>query len=399
MPAIYRWLSDKGLYVLPDLAADVDPLSISNLPSGRTSTGPRFAGILLPRSIVQRAGISQVPLKAMTYKGKSILITGADGFIGSHLVEEVVAAGGKVDALAQYNAFGSNGWLDELDDSVLGETQVHHGDIRDPHYISKLVAGHDVVFHLAALIAVPYSYHAPQSYVDVNVTGTLNVLEACRTHEVERFVQTSTSEVYGTAQSTPISEDHPLQGQSPYAASKIAADMMVEAYVRSFELPAVILRPFNTYGPRQSERAIIPTIIRQALDPTCEVINVGDTSPKRDFNYVSDTVAAFLAIGACSQIEYGRPFNCGTGVTTSVTELIELIVGITGANKPIKVDAGRKRPKNSEVQLLLADANKFRAATEWAPQVSLEAGLEGAVDWWRGHLMNNGVRRSTTYLV
>jgi len=335
----------------------------------------------------------------MGYKGKSVLITGADGFIGSHLVEEVVAAGGRVTALAQYNAFGSNGWLDDLDDEILSKTQISYGDIRDAHFVNRLVAGHDMVFHLAALIAVPYSYIAPQSYVDVNVSGTLNMLEACRTHKVERFIQTSTSEVYGTAITTPITEEHPLQGQSPYAASKIAADMMVEAYVRSFELPAVILRPFNTYGPRQSERAIIPTIIRQALDSNCETIKIGDTSPKRDFNYVTDTVAAFLAIGACSQIDYGQPFNCGTGTAASVADLIEIIVGITGANKPIEVDTARMRPKNSEVQLLLADADRFRNATEWAPQVSLEAGLEHAVDWWRRQLTNSSVRHSTTYLV
>lgn len=335
----------------------------------------------------------------MTYKGKSVLITGADGFIGSHLVEEVVAAGGKVAALAQYNAFGSNGWLDELDDKVLGETEIHRGDIRDPYYINRLVAGRDVVFHLAALIAVPYSYHAPQSYVDVNLTGTLNVLEACRTHGVERMIHTSTSEVYGTAQETPITENHPLQGQSPYAASKIAADAMVEAYVRSYGLPALILRPFNTYGPRQSERAVIPTIIRQALDPNCEVIKVGDTAPERDFNYVSDTVDAFLAAGHIEGLEYGQPFNSGSGIATSVAEVIELVVGLTGVNKPIEVDSARKRPENSEVHLLLADANRFTTTTGWAPKVSLEDGLARSTDWWRRQLESGGVRRGTSYLI
>ncbi len=353
----------------------------------------------MPWRIVRCAGFLQVPLEAMTYKGKSILITGADGFIGSHLVEEVVAAGGKVTALAQYNAFGSNGRLDELDDKVLGETQIHRGDIRDPHYVNRLVAGHDLVFHLAALIAVPYSYHAPQSYVDVNVTGTLNILEACRAHGVERLIHTSTSEVYGTAQATPISEDHPLQGQSPYAASKIAADVMVEAYVRSYELPAVMLRPFNTYGPRQSERAVIPTIIRQALDPACAAIVVGDTSPKRDFTYVDDTVDAFLAAGHDSQLEYGRPFNSGTGVATSVADVIELVVRLTGANKPIEVDEARKRPENSEVHLLLADASQFAAATGWVPKVSLEDGLERSTEWWRGRFESGDVRRTTNFLI
>ncbi len=333
------------------------------------------------------------------YRGRRVLVTGADGFIGSHLVEALVAAGARVTALAQYNAFGSNGWLDELDEDVRAKLDVRRGDVRDAAYVAQLVAGHEVVFHLAALIAIPYSYHAPQSYVDVNVTGTLNVLEACRAHGVERLVHTSTSEVYGTALTTPIAEDHPLQGQSPYAATKIAADMMVEAYVRSFALPAVILRPFNTYGPRQSERAVIPTVIRQALDPACEAIHVGDVSPKRDFSYVSDTVEAFLAVGTAAALEFGRPYNSGTGVATSIAEVIDRVVALTGVNKPVEIEEARKRPEKSEIRLLLADAKRLGAATGWTPRVSLEDGLARAIEWWRARLASGAVRRGTGYLM
>ncbi|MEN8198354.1 MAG: SDR family NAD(P)-dependent oxidoreductase, partial [Pseudomonadota bacterium] len=229
----------------------------------------------------------------MTYRGKNVLVTGADGFIGSHLVEALAQNGAKVTALALYNAFGSHGWLDELSDKVAARLTRTRGDLRDTAFMDRLVEGQDFVFHLGALIAIPHSYDAPQSYVDTNIAGTLNVLEAARRHGVSRLVHTSTSEVYGTALVKPITEDHPLQGQSPYSASKIGADMMAEAYARSFDLPVVILRPFNTYGPRQSERAVIPTVIRQALDPECDSIKVGDVAPTRDFNYVGDTVDAF----------------------------------------------------------------------------------------------------------
>src|SRR3546814_319823 len=208
--------------------------------------------------------------------------------------------------------------------------------------MQRLVAGHDIVFHLAALIAIPFSYVAPQSYVDVNVTGTLNVLEACRAHRVGRWVHTSTSGVDGTARLTPITEDHPLQGQSPYSASKIAADMLAEAYARSFDLPVVVLRPFNTYGPRQSERAVIPTVVRQALDPGCPVIRIGDTSPKRDFTYVGDTVGAFIAAGAADGLDRGRPYNSGTGRAVSVGDVVDLVVALTGANKPLQTEAERQ---------------------------------------------------------
>jgi NAD dependent epimerase/dehydratase len=332
------------------------------------------------------------------YKDRSILVTGADGFIGSHLVERLAEAGAKVTALAQYNASGTTGWLEELDQSVAERTTVERGDIRDPAFVSRLVSGQEIVFHLAALIAIPYSYVAAQSYVDTNVTGTLNVLEAARTHGVTRVVHTSTSEVYGTAITTPISEDHPLQGQSPYSASKIGADMMAEAYARSFDLPVAILRPFNTYGPRQSERAVIPTVIRQALDPECEAIAIGDTRPTRDFNYVGDTVAAFAAIGVAENVNFGQPYNAGSGVAVSVGEMIEQVRVITGVNKPVVNEAVRARPLGSEVMVLLADSRRLSAATGWTSSVDFETGLTNTIEWWRGRLAKGGVRRAKEYL-
>src|SRR5689334_9496711 len=228
-----------------------------------------------------------------SYAGTKVLVTGADGFIGSHLTEALVSAGADVMALAQYNSFDSHGWLDDISESVRERVNLVRGDVRDAAFVSRLVQGHAIVFHLAALIAIPHSYVSPQSYVETNVLGTLNVLEATRLHGTERVVHTSTSEVYGTALTMPIDESHPLQGQSPYSASKTAADMMAEAFVRSFGRPVVILRPFNTFGPRQSERAIIGTIIRQALDPSCPATMIGDATTVRDLTFVADTAAAF----------------------------------------------------------------------------------------------------------
>jgi len=337
--------------------------------------------------------------ETMNLAGKAVLVTGGDGFIGSHLVEALVRDGARVSALAQYNPFGDVGWLDDLDAAVAGEVEILRGDLRDGAFMHRAVAGQAVVFHLAALIAIPYSYESPASYVDTNVTGTLNVLEACRSHGVERVVHTSTSEVYGTALVTPITEDHPLQGQSPYSASKIGADMMAEAFARSFDLPVAILRPFNTYGPRQSERAVIPTVIRQALDPNCEVIHVGDTTPTRDFNYVGDTVDAFRAIGTSAAVEYGRPYNSGTGVMVSVGEMIEIVRDITGTNKPVESEEARFRPGNSEVRTLLADPARLSAATGWTPATDLGAGLEKTVAWWQQRIAANRVRRDTGYLL
>lgn len=333
------------------------------------------------------------------YTGKNVLVTGADGFIGSHLSAALVRAGASVTALCQYNSFGSIGWLDDVPGNIRRELTILSGDIRDPHFVRSLATNKDVIFHLAALIAIPYSYVAPQSYVDTNITGTLNFLEACRSGDVGLMVHTSTSEVYGTAIFTPITEDHPLQGQSPYSASKIAADHMVEAYFRSFDVPAVILRPFNTFGPRQSERAVIPTVIRQALDPNCQAIKLGDLSPVRDFNYVEDIASAFLSIGCAQNLEMGTAYNAGTGIAMTVGEMVECVRGIVGGNKPIVTESARKRPPKSEVFALLAGAGRFREATGWHPDHSFQEGLVKTVDWWRDVISQNKQRSDATYLV
>lgn len=329
----------------------------------------------------------------MTYRGARVLVTGADGFIGSHLTEALVEAGATTTALALYNSFDSFGWLDDLPDQVRAGLALVRGDVRDAALVDRLVQHQDIVFHLAALIAIPYSYAAPQAYVETNVLGTLNVLEAARRHGTARVIQTSTSEVYGTALTTPIDETHRLQGQSPYSASKIGADMMAEAFARSFGIPVVILRPFNTYGPRQSERAIIPTLVRQILDPRCTAILVGDTTTVRDLTFVKDTVAAFMAAGAATAIEYGAAYNAGSQKSIRVSELIDIAMELTCCKKPVKRDDARLRPPNSEVRELLANASRFHGATGWKPQVSLRDGLERTIAWWRNRLSEGDVRR------
>jgi UDP-glucose 4-epimerase len=260
------------------------------------------------------------------------------------------------------------------------------------------VKGQGIVFHLAALIAIPHSYVAAHSYVETNVVGTLNVLEAARGSGVRRIVHTSTSEVYGSALTMPITESHPLQGQSPYSASKIGADMMVEAFARSFELPVAILRPFNTFGPRQSERAVIPTILRQMLDPACTALEVGDISTVRDFTFVEDTAAAFMALGATAAIAFGRPYNAGSGVAVSVSDLIELAAELTGCNKPICQAPARMRPGESEVRALLADSSRLAADTGWQPRTSLRDGLIRTITWWRDRLTRGFVRRQSEFM-
>jgi len=335
----------------------------------------------------------------MSYRGKRVLVTGADGFIGSHLAEALVRDNAEVTALALYNAFDRYGWLDEADPELRASMTLVRGDIRDAVAMHRLAEGHDVVFHLAALIGIPYSYDSAQSYVDVNVTGTLNILEAARAHSVGRVVHTSTSEVYGTAQAKLIAESHPLVAQSPYAASKIAADKLAESYALAFDLPIAILRPFNTYGPRQSERAVIPTVIRQALDPGCDAISVGDTRPTRDFNFVADSVAAFLAVGAAGKLDFGRAYNSGTGTTVSVAAMIELVRAATGTNKPVDQDPGRFRPEKSEVRALIADARALTAATGWTPKTELKAGIGATVAWWRERLAKGHVRAGAHYMV
>jgi len=334
-----------------------------------------------------------------SYLGAKILVTGADGFIGSHLTEALVAVGAEVTALAQYNSFDSYGWLDDLPEQTRRKVKLVRGDIRDAAFVNRVVHGHQIVFHLAALIAIPYSYVAPQSYVETNVLGTLNVLEAAREHGTERIVQTSTSEVYGTALKMPIDESHALQGQSPYSASKIAADMMAEAFARSFGVPVVILRPFNTFGPRQSERAIIGTIIRQALDPSCPAIMVGDATTVRDLTFVTDTAAAFMAAGLSEGVEYGQAYNAGSQRAIMMSDLIDIIIDLTSSRKPVLQDDKRLRPTNSEVRALLADCTRFARATGWSPVVGLPEGLEKTVEWWRCRLSDQQVRRQKDFIM
>lgn len=329
----------------------------------------------------------------MTYDGTKVLVTGADGFIGSHLTEALIGKSAEVTALSLYNSFDSQGWLDDLSDKDRSRLKIIRGDLRDPAFVRRIVRDHDVVFHLGALIAIPQSYATPHAYVETNVVGTLNVLEAAREFGVKRVIHTSTSEVYGTAITMPIEESHPLQGQSPYSASKIGADMMAEAFARSFDVPVAILRPFNTFGPRQSERAIIPTIIRQALDGNCSAIRVGDTTPIRDLTFVEDTVAAFLAVGSASNIEFGRAYNAGGGKAVTVADLIKIVLEATRCDKPIIQDPQRLRPANSEVRALLADSSRLSRATGWRPQVALYEGIGRTIEWWRQRIDQGLVRR------
>ena len=334
----------------------------------------------------------------MGYRDVKVLITGADGFIGSHLTELLVEEGAAVTALALYNSFDQHGWLDDLSDEVRNKIKIVRGDVRDANFVRGLVRDQEIVFHLAALIAIPFSYVAARSYIDTNVVGTLNMLEAVRDLGVRRFVQTSTSEVYGTAITMPIGEDHPLQGQSPYSASKIGADMMAEAFARSFGLPIAILRPFNTFGPRQSERAVIPTLIRQTIDPACEAISLGDIRTVRDFSYVEDTARAFLAIGSASDILYGQPYNAGSGVAVSIEDVIASVRDITGCTKPLRLEPERRRPDMSEVRALLADSTKLTRQTAWTSRVPLLEGLERTVSWWRARLARGAMRPDAGFM-
>jgi NAD dependent epimerase/dehydratase len=309
-------------------------------------------------------------------------VTGADGFIGSHLVEGLVARGHRVRALALYTSLGSWGWLDTLPQDVLDNVEVVAGDVRDPEQMAAFCEGVDTLYHLAALIAIPYSYVAPRSYLETNAAGTLNVLEGVRRHGVRRMVHTSTSEVYGTAQRVPIDEDHPLQGQSPYSASKIAADQMVESFVRSFETPAVTMRPFNTYGPRQSSRAVIPTVVAQVAAGRRE-IRLGALDPTRDFNYVGDTVSAFITVGTAEDKVIGEVFNAGSGREISIGDLVRTVGTVMGVELEVKAEENRLRPAGSEVMRLLADRSKLEAATGWTPQTTLEQGLAITAEWFQ----------------
>ena len=333
----------------------------------------------------------------MTYRGKKVLVTGADGFIGSHLTEALVREEADVTALAAYNSFDSHGWLDDLPDNVRSRLRLVRGDVRDSAFLNRIVRGQTIVFHLAALIAIPHSYVAAQSYVETNILGTVNVLEAARQWDTERVVHTSTSEVYGTALTMPISETHPLQGQSPYSASKIGADMMAVSYARSFDTPVVIMRPFNTYGPRQSERAIVPTIIRHILDPICPAIMVGDTSPIRDLTFVEDTAMAFLTAGL-AELEFGHAYNAGSQRAVTISDVLDLVLELSGSKKPVLRDESRLRPQNSEVRALLADSSRFETETGWRARTSLRDGLERTLAWWRARLGEGRVRREKGYM-
>lgn len=307
----------------------------------------------------------------------AVMVTGADGFIGSHLVEELVKKGHKVKAFVYYNSFNTWGWLDTLPKEIMKSVEIFQGDIRDPNGVEEAMKGIETVFHLAALIAIPFSYHSPDTYVDTNIKGTLNVLQAARKLETKRVLITSTSEVYGTAQYTPIDEKHPFQGQSPYSATKIGADRLAESFYRSFQVPVSIVRPFNTYGPRQSARAVIPTIITQLLAGKTE-IHLGALSPIRDFNYVKDTVYGFISIYE-SDKTIGEEINIASQKEISIGELAQKLIIQINPHAEIICDEDRIRPEKSEVNRLLGSNEKLLRLTDWKQQFSLEEGLKNTI--------------------
>lgn len=315
---------------------------------------------------------------------KKVLVTGADGFIGSHLTESLLKKGYDVKAFTMYNSFNTWGWLDTLPKDELDQIEIFSGDVRDPNGVREALKGVDGVFHLAALIAIPFSYHSPDSYVDTNIKGTLNVLQAARELETERIMITSTSEVYGTAQYVPIDEKHPFQGQSPYSATKIGADRLAESFYRSFNLPVSIVRPFNTYGPRQSARAVIPTIISQLLSGK-EEIKLGSLTPTRDFNYVKDTAAGFIAIAESDQT-IGEEINIATQQEISIGELAREIINQINPKARIICDEQRLRPEKSEVNRLLGSNEKIKKLTDWEPHYTFEQGIRETIKWIRDNL-------------
>jgi dTDP-glucose 4,6-dehydratase len=318
-------------------------------------------------------------------RGKKILVTGADGFIGSHLTEALVRCGADVRAFVYYNSFNSWGWLDHAPADVRDSLEVFSGDIRDPHGVRQAMKDCEIVMHLAALIAIPYSYHSPDTYVDTNVKGTLNVLQAARELDTRKVVHTSTSEVYGTARFVPINEDHPLQGQSPYSATKIAADQMALAFHSSFGTPVAVIRPFNTYGPRQSARAVIPATIIQIASGQRH-LRLGSLHPTRDFNFIQDTVRGFLAV-AESERSVGQVINIGSNFEVSVGDTVRLIAELMDVEVEIETDIARVRPDKSEVERLVADNTKARELTGWQPQFQelegLRRGLVETITWFR----------------
>ncbi|MFN7534758.1 MAG: SDR family NAD(P)-dependent oxidoreductase [Brevundimonas sp.] len=324
--------------------------------------------------------MSDTPVDPAAFAGRTVLVTGAGGFIGSHLVERLVGLGARVRAFVRYTSHGGAGWLDRS--PARGDIEVVRGDLADRDSVEASAEGCDVALHLGALIAIPYSYQAPESYVRTNVIGTLNVLQAARRHGLSRVVHVSTSEVYGTAQIVPMTEAHPLVGQSPYSATKIGADKLAESYCLSFGTPVVTLRPFNTFGPRQSARAVIPTLITQAL--AGQTVRLGDLRPTRDFVFVDDTVEGFVRAALTPGIE-GETIHLGTGVETSVSELIDRVRAVTGADFEVISEAERLRPEASEVMRLIADAGHARARLGWAPTVTLDHGLARTTDFIRAH--------------
>ena len=317
----------------------------------------------------------------MRLKNKKVLVTGACGFIGSHLVERLIDEGSEVRAFVYYNSFNSWGWLDTFSKEKLDKIEIFTGDIRDYNGVRAATKGVDIVFHLAALIGIPFSYHSPDSYVDTNVKGTLNVLQACRDLNIEKVLVTSTSEVYGTAKYVPIDEKHPRQGQSPYSATKIGADFITESFYRSFNLPVVIVRPFNTYGPRQSARAVIPTMIIQLLSGKKEV-KLGALYPTRDLVFVKDTVEGFIEI-AKSDKTIGEEINIATGEEISIGDLARKIINMINPEAKIVTEKRRLRPEKSEVERLLGDNRKLKKLTNWTPKYSLDKGLKITVEWFK----------------
>jgi UDP-glucose 4-epimerase len=313
--------------------------------------------------------------------GKTVLVTGADGFIGSHLVERLITDGADVRAFCLYNSNGSAGWLDDSKIFQESGSEPLLADIRDPEAVRHAVSGVDIVFHLAALIAIPYSYLAPRSFVDTNVSGTLNVLEAVRTQGVAKMINTSTSEVYGTPETVPITESHPLRGQSPYSATKIAADKLCESYALSFGTPVTVLRPYNTFGPRQSARAVIPTILSQLL-AGATTIRLGAVSPRRDFTFVADTCDGFVR-AAAADLEPGTVVQLGTGRTVSIGETFDMCRAVLGVDAEVVTDEQRVRPAGSEVEILQSDPSLAQSLLGWTPQVSLEDGLAQTAEWLR----------------
>lgn len=316
----------------------------------------------------------------MVLKNKKILVTGAGGFIGSHLIEELLKEGGKIRAFIHYNSFNSYGWIDSLEKKARKSIDIFSGDISDPHGVKKAMRGYEIVFHLAALVGIPYSYHSPDTYVDTNITGTLNVLQAARELKVKKIIHTSTSEVYGTAQFVPITEEHPVNPQSPYSATKAGADFMALSFYRSFDSPVAIARPFNVYGPRQSARAVIPTIISQIASGKRE-IKLGSVNPTRDFTYVKDTVRGFMATAKSDQ-STGEVVNIGSHLEISIGDLAKLIAKLMGVKIKIRTEAKRQRPKKSEVERLCAENKKAKKILGWQPKYSLEKGLKETIEWF-----------------